>query len=121
MWYYGYPEIIHLDRGEQFLSKDFLDVFNDKEEKITCRFSFGERGYIDNIYIERFWRIYKYESLNLHDISTLRDVKEISQKWLDYYNKQRPHQSLKYKTPDEIYYENRDLPKNRRNVVPYMN
>ncbi len=114
---YGYPKIIHSDKGKQFLSKDFLEVFSDKEGKITCRSSFGERGYRDNIYIERFWRTYKYECLNLHDTSTLKDVKEISQKWLEYYNKQRPHQSLNYKTPDEVYYENQNRAKNGKKVV----
>jgi len=82
-----------------------------------CKSSFGERGYRDNIYIERFWRTYKYECLNLHDISTLKDIKKISEKWLKYYNKQRPHQGLNYRTPDEVYYENQKRAKNDKKVV----
>ncbi len=71
---YGYPEIIHSDKGGQFLSRDFVKLFTP-----FSRFSYSDNGYKGNIYIERFFRTYKYECLNLYEIRTIREVKELSQ------------------------------------------
>ena len=49
---YGYPEIIHSDRGKQFLSRDFFRVFKDKDGNEISKLSFGKKGFKDNIYIE---------------------------------------------------------------------
>ena len=101
---YGYPEIIHSDRGKQFLSRDFFRVFKDKDGNEISKLSFGKKGFKDNIYIERFWRTYKYECLYLQEISSLKDVKEVSREWVEYYNRERLHQTLGYRTPDGVYY-----------------
>ena len=104
---YGYPEIIHADKGRQFLSRDFLRVFKDEKGREISKPSFGKKGYRDNIYVERFWRTYKYECLYLRDISSPKDVREISREWVEYYNGERLHQALDYRTPDEVYYGER--------------
>jgi len=104
---YGYPEIIHADKGRQFLSGDFLRVFKDDSGREISKPSFGKKGYRDNIYVERFWRTYKYECLYLRDISSPKDVREISREWVEYYNGERLHQALDYRTPDEVYYGER--------------
>ena len=101
---YGYPEIIHADRGKQFLSREFLKVFMDEGGNFISKLSFGDRGFKNNIYIERFWRSYKYECLRLYEVRNLRDVREITSRWVEYYNRERVHQGLGYLTPDEVYH-----------------
>jgi putative transposase len=114
---YGHPEIIHADRGKQFLSRDFLKVFRDDTGREVSKASFGKKGYRDNIYVERFWRTYKYECLYLQDINSPKDVKEVSRKWIEYYNGERLHQSLGYRTPDEVYYQKSRLTMSDKIVV----
>jgi len=65
---------------------------------------FGKKVYRDNIYVERFWRTYKYECLYLREVNSPKDVREVSREWVEYYNGERLHQALGYKTPDEVYY-----------------
>ena len=101
---YGYPEIIHADRGKQFLSREFLKVFMDEGGNFISKLSFGDIGFKDNIYIERLWRSYKYECLRLYEVRNLRDVREITSRWVEYYNRERVHQRLGYLTPDEVYH-----------------
>jgi len=114
---YGYPEIIHADKGRQFLSKDFLRVFRDSNGKEISKSSFGKKGFRDNIYVERFWRTYKYECLYLREINSPKDVKEVSREWIEYYNRERLHQALGYRTPDEVYFGKRVLTKDGKIVV----
>ena len=76
-------------------------------EELGIRSSFGERGFRDNILVERFWRTYKYECLYLREIKDLKMVKEVTKEWVKYYNSSRLHQALGYRTPDEVYYERR--------------
>jgi len=101
---YECPEIIHADKGKQFLSKDFLMAFRDKNGKEISKASFGRKGFRNNIYVERFWRTCKYECLYLREISSPKDVKEVSRNWIEYYNREKLYQALRYRTPDEVYY-----------------
>jgi len=73
-------------------------------EESGVKISVGERGYKDNILIERLFRSYKWECVYLRDRMDLRELKEITKEWVDYYNRERPHQSLGYKAPDDVYY-----------------
>ena len=97
---YGFPEIIHTDKGRQFMSDEFIRLFKEQGVKISV----GDMGFRDNIYIERFWRTYKYECIYLREINTLKDLREITKEWVSYYNSDRLHQSLEYRTPNEVYY-----------------
>ena len=96
----GVPEIIHTDKGRQFMSDEFIRLFKEQGVKISV----GDMGFRDNIYIERFWRTYKYECIYLREINTLKDLREITKEWVSYYNSDRLHQSLEYRTPNEVYY-----------------
>jgi len=98
---YGYPEMVHTDRGSQFVSEGFRRVFV-RQDGTSSRFSLAGRAQ-ENPYVERFFRSYKYECLMLYELKTPQEVKEVSQKWVRYYNKERPHQALGYKTPDRVY------------------
>lgn len=59
---------------------------------------------LDNIYIERFWRSLKYENIYLNEYNTGEELKKGLANYFDYYNFSRGHQSLKYKTPAEVYF-----------------
>ena len=57
----------------------------------------------DNIFIERLWRTVKYEDIYPRSYETPRDARAGIRRYLDYYNNERPHQSLGYRTPAEVY------------------
>jgi len=64
----------------------------------------GRGRAMDNIFTERLWRNVKYEEVYLKDYATVLEAKENIGKYLEFYNYERPHQSLQYKTPAEIYF-----------------
>ena len=61
----------------------------------------------DNIFIERFWRSVKYEEVYIQDYKTIKEAIDGLDNYFDLYNNERPHQSLNYKTPAEVYYAGR--------------
>ena len=97
---YGAPEIMHTDRGSQFMGRSFRKVL----ESAGIKASTGERGYKDNIYIERMFRTYKWEYIYLMGKMGLKELKEKTEKWVRYYNSERLHQALGYRIPDEVCY-----------------
>ena len=95
------PEIFNSDQGVQFTSEAFTGVL----EEHCIRISMDGRGRaFDNIFVERLWRSVKYEEVYLKDYSSVRDAKESLRRYFDFYNNERPHQSLGYKTPTDVYY-----------------
>lgn len=97
---YGKPEIFNTDQGAQFTSMDFTGRL--KEEGI--RISMDGRGRaVDNIFVERLWRSVKYEEVYLHDYTTVLTAIQGLKKYFLFYNTERQHQSLDYKTPQEVY------------------
>ncbi len=96
------PEIVNTDQGVQFTSKDFIDLLKEKEIKI----SMDSKGRaLDNIFVERLWRSVKYEEVYLKDYQIVRDAGKSLKNYFNFYNNERPHQSLGYKTPREIHYD----------------
>lgn len=95
------PEIFNSDQGSQFTSEDFTGLLKDRQIRISMD---GRGRVFDNIFIERLWRTVKYEEVYLKEYSDIRDVKKCMQRYFEFYNTERPHQSLGYKTPEEIYY-----------------
>lgn len=96
----GRPEIFNTDQGVQFTSNDFTDVLKKHEIKISMD---GKGRFMDNIFIERFWRNLKYEKIYLNDYSSIKAAKRDVCEYVDFYNRQRLHQSLEYETPFERY------------------
>jgi putative transposase len=95
------PEIMNSDQGSHFTSPKFTGIFIEA----GARISMDHRGRaFDNIFIERLWRTVKYENVYLMGYETPRDARSGISEYLRYYNGQRPHQSLKYRTPEEVYY-----------------
>ena len=98
---YGKPEIFNSDQGSQFTSKDFTGRLEELNIKISMD---GKGRALDNIYIERFWRSLKYENIYIVKYESMKECKEGVKRYFEFYNTERFHQSLDYKTPDEIYY-----------------
>ena len=63
----------------------------------------GRGRYFDNIFTERLWRTVKYEEVYLHDYENMKEANERLNKYFNFYNSERLHQSLCYQTPLEIY------------------
>jgi len=64
----------------------------------------GRGRALDNIFIERLWRSLKYEDIYLYDYQTVRHLETGLSRYFPFYNNERPHQSLKYRTPAEVYF-----------------
>ena len=100
LYAYGKPEIFNTDQGSQFTSSAFTGVLESAGIKISMD---GKGRAMDNIFIERFWRNVKYEDIYLHGYSTPTELREGLKAYFDFYNNRRLHQSLKYRTPSEVY------------------
>ena len=99
---YGKPEIFNTDQGSQYTSKEFTDILKRNNIQISMD---GKGRALDNVYIERLWRSLKYENIFLSDYSSMKELKKGIDKYFNFYNSERFHQSLDYSTPDEIYFE----------------
>lgn len=97
---YGRPEIFNSDQGSQFTSREFTG----RLIRADIRISMDGRGRaFDNIFIERLWRSLKYEEVYLHDYSDGLEADERLDWYFTFYNNERPHQSLSYRTPASVY------------------
>jgi hypothetical protein len=56
-----------------------------------------------DVFMERFWRSLKYEALYLRQFETVSDLRRTIRHYVEFYNTQRFHQALNYKTPEEVY------------------
>ena len=95
------PEIFNTDQESQFTSKVFTRRVIDNEIKM----SMDSKGRaLDNIFIERLWRSLKYEDIYIKDYQTMEELTLGLDKYFYFYNNERIHQSLNYKTPAEVYF-----------------
>jgi putative transposase len=95
------PEIFNSDQGAQFTSQ----AFTGRLEAAGVSISMDGRGrYLDNIFVERLWRTIKYEEVYLKDYETVLMARESLGQYLAFYNQERLHQALAYKTPQAVYY-----------------
>ena len=99
-FHYGKPEIFNSDQGCQFTSEAFILQLQNKEIAISMD---GKGRYIDNIWIERLWRSIKYEDLYIREYADGSDLYKGLSEYFHFYNFQRRHQALSYKTPAEIF------------------
>lgn len=96
----GRPEIFNSDQGSQFTSEKFTGELETRGITISMD---GRGRCFDNIFIERLWRSLKHEEVYLHDYDLVPDARTGIGNWFRFYNQQRPHQSLGYQTPSELY------------------
>ena len=97
---HGQPEIFNTDQGVQFTSTAFVDELADRGVRISMD---GKGRYLDNIFIERLWRSLKYEEVYLKAYASVAEARRSLGTWLGFYNDERPHQSLDYQTPREVF------------------
>jgi putative transposase len=97
---YGSPEIFNTDQGVQFTSAAFVDELASRGVRISMD---GKGRYLDNIFIERLWRSLKYEDVYIKAYGSVTEARRSLGEWLAFYNDVRPHQSLGYRTPREIF------------------
>ncbi len=95
------PEIFNTDQGSQFTSAEFVG----RLEAAGVKVSMDGRGRVfDNIFVERLWRTVKYEEVYLHGYENVREAQNSLARYFHFYNTERLHQSLGYRTPDEVYF-----------------
>ena len=99
IWRYGCPEIVNSDQGVQFTSEEWEKVCISNNIKISMS---HKGGSTDNAHIERFWRTLKFEGFYLAFPKTMGELKSMLSSFIRWYNEERLHSSLKYKTPMEV-------------------
>jgi putative transposase len=97
---FGRPEIFNTDQGSQFTAEAFTKMLRDAGVAISMD---GRGRFIDNVFVERVWRSLKYEEVYLHAYEDLVEGRAGIGRYFDFYNFERPHQSLGYQTPDAFY------------------
>lgn len=93
-------DIFNTDQGSQFTSKDFTDVLKEHEISISMD---GKGRWVDNVFVERLWRSVKYECVYLQEWENVATVREALKAYFQFYNYERPHQSLAGLTPNTVH------------------
>jgi putative transposase len=98
------PSICNSDQGSHFTSPQYIDLLQVAGVQISMD---GRGRALDNIFTERLWRTVKYEEVYLHDYDTPREARHNLSRYFNFYNTQRPHQALDYRTPADVYFTDR--------------
>ena len=96
----GRPEVFNTDQGAQFTSDAFTQTLQERGIRVSMD---GKGRYLDNIFVERLWRSIKYEEVYLKAYQTVSEARVGINAYLEFYNRRRPHQSLGYRTPAQVY------------------
>ena len=97
---FGQPEIWNSDQGSQFTSAEFLAPLQERGIRISMD---GRGRALDNVFIERLWRSLKYELIYPGDFASGLELWPALDRYFRFYNHQRPHQALGYRTPADLY------------------
>jgi putative transposase len=98
---YGRCEIFNTDQGSQFTSEAFAGVLLENDIAISMD---GKGAWRDNVFVERIWKSVKYEEVYLRAYDSVGEARACLGRYLDFYNRRRPHSSLDRRTPDEAYF-----------------
>ena len=98
---YGKPRIFNTDQGSQFTSKLFTERLLDNQIQVSMD---GKGRATDNAFVERLWRSVKYDYLYLNAPKDGGELFEGLTHYFNEYNNDRPHSSLDYRTPAEVYF-----------------
>ena len=99
---HGKPQIFNTDQGSQFTSADFTGLLADNGVAISMD---GKGAWRDNVFVERLWRSVKYEEVYLRAYDSVAEARASIGRYLDFYNRKRPHSSLGGRTPDQAYFD----------------
>jgi len=98
------PQIFNSDQGSHFTSNSYIDLLKEHEVRISMD---GKGRALDNIFTERLWRTIKYEEVYLKEYDSPRTARTELTRYLRFYNEERIHQALNYRTPAEVYLKER--------------
>jgi putative transposase len=98
----GKPEIFNTDQGAQFTAEEFTGLLHNAGIRVSMD---GRGRALDNVFVERLWRTVKYEHVYLMDYDRVSDLEAGLHGYFRFYNHERPHQSLGYRTPAEVHIE----------------
>ena len=93
-------EIFNTDQGSQFTTTRFTDPLLEKGIQVSMD---GRGRALDNIFVERLWRSVKYEKVYLSDFQSVQDAYSGLKEYFEFYNHERLHQSLDYRTPAQVH------------------
>ena len=94
------PKIFNTDRGSQFTAQEYTG----RLEEAGIAVSRDGRGRaLDNVFVERLWRSVKYEDIYIKDYEAVPELESGLAAYFRFYDEERPHQSLGYRTPAEVY------------------
>jgi putative transposase len=96
----GCPEVFNTDQGVQFTAEAFTGRLLSAGVSVSMD---GRGRALDNVFVERLWRTVKYEEIYLKDYEQVADCREGLGRYFPFYNHERPHQHLDYRTPWEVY------------------
>lgn len=96
------PAVFNSDQGSHFTSKQFTGILQNNNIQISMD---GRGRRLDNIFVERLWRTVKQENIYLNSYRDVRETNTGLSKYFPFYNHERRHQSLAYRTPAEIYFK----------------
>ena len=94
------PDVFNVDQGSQFTSTEFTGMLLDKKVKISMD---GKGRFMDNIFVERLWRSLKYEEVYLKAYGSVKEAKAGISAYMHFYNHERLHQALGYKSAGEVH------------------
>ena len=94
------PAICNSDQGSHFTSPQFVRLLEDANVRVSMD---GRGRALDNVFVERLWRSVKYEEVYIRGYENPRGARQSLGRYLEYYNHERPHQALGYRTPYEVY------------------
>jgi putative transposase len=97
---HGSPEIFNTDQGVQFTAAAFIETLAARGVRISMD---GKGRFLDNIFIERLWRSLKYEEVFIKAYASVAEARRSIGAWLNFYNDERKHQALGYRTPSQIF------------------
>ena len=103
---HGRPTIFNTDQGSQFTSAAFTGLLLENTIAISMD---GKGAWRDNVFVERVWRSVKYEEVYLRAYDSVAEARAWIGKYLDFYNRKRPHSSLDARTPDQAYFNHLPL------------
>jgi len=98
---WGRPEIFNTDQGAQFTSQEFTARLKEGGIRISMD---GRGRALDNVFVERLWRSVKYEEVYPRDDQSVWDARQSLARYFAFYNGERLHQALGYRTPAAVYH-----------------
>jgi putative transposase len=111
----GRPEIFNTDQGCQFTAR----AFTGRLEEAGVAISMDGRGRaLDNVFAERLWRSLKYDQIYMKDHLNIQEMEAGLEGWFAFYNHERPHQGLDYRTPSEVYRDAEPVGPRERGAAP---